>query len=129
MIVVDSSVWIDFFNGVSTPEVEQLDRLLGLTPLVVGDLILVEVVQGFRHERDVATARRLFHSMALLPMLGVHNAWKTAENYRKLRSKGITVRKTIDGIIATACMEAQLPLLFSDRDFLPYVHYLGLEAA
>lgn len=129
MIVVDSSVWIDFFNGVSTPEVERLDRLLGLTPLVVGDLILVEVVQGFRHERDVATARRLFHSMALLPMLGVHNAWKTAENYRKLRSKGITVRKTIDGIIATACMEAQLPLLFSDRDFLPYVQYLGLEAA
>ena len=129
MIVVDSSVWIDFFNGVSTPEVERLDRLLGLTPLVVGDLILVEVVQGFRHERDVATARRLFHSMALLPMLGVHNAWKTAENYRKLRSKGITVRKTIDGIIATACMEAQLPLLFSDRDFQPYVQYLGLEAA
>jgi len=129
VIVVDSSVWIDFFNGVSTPEVERLDRLLGVTPLVVGDLILVEVVQGFRHERDVATARRLFHSMALLPMLGVHNAWKTAENYRKLRSKGITVRKTIDGIIATACMEAQLLLLFSDRDFLPYVHYLGLEAA
>ncbi len=129
MIVVDSSVWINFFNGVSTPEVERLDGLLGVTPLVVGDLILVEVVQGFRHERDVATARRLFHAMALLPMLGVHNAWKTAENYRKLRSKGITVRKTIDGIIATACMEAQLPLLFSDRDFLPYVQYLGLEAA
>lgn len=121
--------WIDFFNGVSTPEVERLDRLLGVTPLVVGDLILVDVVQGFRHERDVATARRLFHEMALLPMLGVHNAWKTAENVRKLRSKGITVRKTIDGIIATACMEAQLPLLFSDRDFLPYVQYLGLEAA
>jgi predicted nucleic acid-binding protein len=129
VIVVDSAVWIDFFNGVSTPEVERLDGLLGVTPLVVGDLILVEVVQGFRHERDVATARRLFHAMALLPMLGVHIAWKTAENVRKLRSKGITVRKTIDGIIATACMEAQLPLLFSDRDFLPYVQYLGLEAA
>ena len=121
--------WIDFFNGVSTPEVERLDRLLGVTPLVVGDLILVEVVQGFRHEQHVATARRLFHAMALLPMLGVHNAWKTAENDRQLRSKGITVRKTIDGIIATACMEAQLPLLFSDRDFRPYVQYLGLEAA
>lgn len=97
MIVVDSSVWINFFNGVSTPEVERLDGLLGVTPLVVGDLILVEVVQGFRHERDVATARRLFHAMALLPMLGVHNAWKTAENYRKLRSKGITVRKRSTG--------------------------------
>ena len=129
MIVVDSSVWIDFFNGVSTPEVERLDRLLGVTPLVVGDLILVEVVQGFRHERDVATAGRLFTSLALLPMLGAHNAWKAAENYRKLRSKGITVRKTIDGIIATACLEANLPLLFSDRDVLPYVNHLGLEAA
>ena len=108
---------------------DRLDGLLGVTPLVVGDLILVEVVQGFRHERDVATARRLFHAMALLPMLGVHNPWKTPENDRKLRSKGITVRKTIDGIMAMACMETQLPLLFSDCDFLPYVRYLGLEAA
>jgi predicted nucleic acid-binding protein len=129
VIVVDSSVWIDFFNGVSTPEVERLDGLLGVTPLVIGDLILVEVMQGFRNERDVATARQLFRSLALLPMLGGSNAWKAAENYRQLRSRGITVRKTIDGIIATACIEANLPLLFSDRDFVPYVEHLGLEAA
>ncbi|MCP9808650.1 VapC toxin family PIN domain ribonuclease [Cyanobium sp. HWJ4-Hawea] len=108
---------------------DRLDRFLGVTPLVVGDLILVEVVQGFRHERDVATARKLFRSLALLPMLGAHNAWKTANNYRKLRSMGITVRKTTDAIIATACMEAGLPLLFSDRDFIPYVKHLGLEVA
>ncbi len=129
MIVVDSSVWIDFFNGANTPEVERLDGLLGLTPLAIGDLILVEVMQGFRTERDVATARQLFRSLALLPMLGGNNAWKVAENYRQLRRKGITVRKTIDGIIATACIEANLPLLFSDRDFQPYVEHLGLEAA
>ena len=129
MIVVDSSVWIDFFNGVSTPEVERLDGLLGVTPLAIGDLILVEVMQGFRSERDVATARQLFRSLALLPMLGGSNAWKAANNYRQLRRKGITVRKTIDGIIATACIEANLPLLFSDRDFQPYVEHLGLEAA
>lgn len=129
MIVVDSSVWIDFFNGVSTPEVERLDGLLGVTPLAVGDLILVEVMQGFRSEKDVATARQLFRSLALVPMLGSRNAWKAAENYRKLRSRGITVRKTIDGIIATACIEANLPLLFSDRDFQPYVEHLGLEPA
>ena len=129
MIVVDSSVWIDFFNGVSSPEVERLDGLLGVTPLAIGDLILVEVIQGFRNERDVATARQLFRSLALLPMLGGSNAWKAAENYRQLRSRGITVRKTIDGIIATACIEANLPLLFSDRDFVPYVEHLGLEAA
>lgn len=129
MIVVDSSVWIDFFNGVSTPEVDRLDALLGVTPLAIGDLILVEVMQGFRNERDVATARQLFRSLALLTMLGSSNPWKAADNYRQLRRKGITVRKTIDGIIATACIEANLPLLFSDRDFQPYVEHLGLEAA
>ena len=129
MIVVDSSVWIDFFNGVSTPEVDRLDALLGVTPLAIGDLILVEVIQGFRNERDVATARQLFRSLALLPLLGGSNPWKAAENYRQLRRKGITVRKTIDGIIATACIEANLPLLFSDRDFQPYVEHLGLVAA
>jgi len=129
VIVVDSSVWIDFFNGVNTPEVERLDGLLGVTPLAIGDLILVEVMQGFRTERDVATARQLFRSLALLPMLGGNNGWKAAEHYRELRRKGITVRKTIDGIIATSCIEANLPLLFSDRDFQPYVEHLGLEAA
>jgi predicted nucleic acid-binding protein len=129
VIVVDSSVWIDFFNGVSTPEVERLDGLLGVTPLAIGDLILVEVLQGFRSEQDVATARQLFRSLALLPMLGGSNPWKAAENVRQLRRQGITVRKTIDGIIATACIEANLPLLFSDRDFQPYVEHLGLEAA
>jgi predicted nucleic acid-binding protein len=129
VIVVDSSVWIDFFNGVSTPEVDRLDALLGETPLAIGDLILVEVLQGFRHERDVATARQLFRSLALLPLLEGSNPWKAAENYSQLRRKGITVRKTIDGIIATACIEANLPLLFSDRDFQPYVEHLGLVAA
>lgn len=129
MIVVDSSVWIDFFNGVSTTEVERLDGLLGVTPIAIGDLILVEVLQSFRNEEDVATARQLFRSLAPLPMLGARNAWKAAENYRDLRRRGITVRKTIDGIIATACIEANLPLLFCDRDFLPYVEHLGLEAA
>ena len=129
MIVVDSSVWIDFFNGVCTPEVERLDGLLGVIPVAIGDLILVEVVQGFRNEQDVATARQLFRSLVPLPMLGARNAWKSAENYRELRHRGITVRKTIDGIIATACIEANLPLLFSDRDFQPYVEHLGLEAA
>jgi predicted nucleic acid-binding protein len=129
VIVVDSSVWIDFFHGVSTPEVKRLDGLLGLTPLAIGDLVLVEVMQGFRTDQDVATARQLFRSLALLPMLGGSNAWKAAENYRQLRRKGITVRKTIDGIIATACIEANLPLLFSDRDFRPYVEHLGLEVA
>jgi len=129
VIVVDSSVWIDFFNGAQTSEVERLDAVLGITPVAVGDLIVVEVLQGFRSDRDVVAARQLFRSLPLLAMLGPQNAYKAAKNYRALRSRGITVRKTIDGIIATACIEANLPLLFSDRDFLPYVEYLGLEAA
>ena len=129
MIVVDSSVWIDFFNGAETHEVERLDALLGVTPVAVGDLILVEVLQAFRSDRDVVAARQLFRSMPLIAMLGPQNAYKAAENYRAQRSRGITVRKTIDAIIATACIEANLPLLFSDRDFLPYVEHLGLEAA
>jgi hypothetical protein len=78
VIVVDSSVWIDFFTAVSTPEVERLDGLLGVTPVAIGDLILVEVVQGFRLEKDVAMARQLFRSLAPLPMLGARNAWKAA---------------------------------------------------
>lgn len=128
MVVVDSSVWIDFFNGHCTPAVERLDALLGVQPIVVGDVILVEVLQGFRSEEDLATARQLFRSIPVLDMVGKANAFKAAENYRRLRQQGITVRKTIDGIIATACIEANLPLLFSDRDFQPYVDHLGLEA-
>ena len=113
----------------STPEVERLDALLGSSPVAIGDLILVEVLQGFRNDRDLAMARQLFRAMPLLTMVGAQNAYKAAENYRTLRSCGITVRKTIDGIIATACIEATVPLLFSDRDFRPYVEHLGLEAA
>ena len=108
-----------------------------MTPLAIGDLILVEVLQGFRQEKDVATARQLFRSLAVLPLLEGSNPWKAAENYRQLRSRGITVRRTIDGIIATACncfaeafgYEANLPLLFSDRNFMPYVEHLALVAA
>ena len=116
---------------------DRLDALLGVTPLAIGDLILVEVLQGFRQEKDVITPRQLFRSLAVLPLLEGRNPWKAVENYRQLRRRGITLRKTIDGIIATACnccaeafgYEANLPLLFSDRDFMPYVEHLGLVAA
>lgn len=121
-------MWIDYFNGRSSPEVERLDGLLGVQPVAVGDVILVEVLQGFRSEQDLATARQLFRSIPVLEMLGKTNGFKAAENYRRLRQKWIRVRKTIDGIIATACIEANLPLLFSDRDFHPCVEHLGLEA-
>ncbi|MCG7868874.1 MAG: PIN domain nuclease [Candidatus Thiodiazotropha taylori] len=129
MIVVDSSVLIDFFSGDDTPEAENLDRTLGIKPVAIGDLILTEVLQGFRHDKDYKAARRVFDDVTIFDMLGVQMAIKSAENFRALRKKGITVRKTADVIIATFCIEQKLPLLFSDKDFKPFVKHLGLAEA
>jgi predicted nucleic acid-binding protein len=102
MIVVDTSVWIDHFNGRWTPEVAILDRLLGTESLLIGDLILVEVLQGFRLEADFRRAQRLLGAFEFSPMVGLRVA--SARNYRILRTLGVTVRKTIDVIIGTFCM-------------------------
>jgi len=127
MILVDSSVWIDYFNGRRTPQSDLLDGLLGREPLVVGDLILTEVLQGFKRDRDFNQARRLLDSLAFVEMLGKDQAVYSAQNYRVLRGKGVTVRKTVDVIIGTFCIAHNLPLLHSDRDFDPMVQYLGLR--
>ena len=126
MIVVDSSVWIDYFNGLESPQVDKLDNLLGNKPVAVGDLILTEVLQGFKSDKDFQTARAAFEEVTVFEMLGIPMAIKSAENYRNLRKKGFTVRKTADVIIATYCIDQNLPLLFSDRDFKPFVTHLGL---
>ncbi|MBD2294821.1 PIN domain nuclease [Anabaena sphaerica FACHB-251] len=126
MILVDSSVWIDYFNGRETPETNKLDTLLGVEPLAIGDLILTEVLQGFRSDRDYQTAKELLTSLTIFEMLGVDLALKSVDNYRFLRKRGITIRKTADVNIATFCIESQNPLLFSDKDFLPFVQHLGL---
>jgi predicted nucleic acid-binding protein len=128
MIIVDSSVWIDYFNGRDIPEVATLDRLLETELLAIGDLILVEVLQGFRQDKDYRTAKRLLTSLTVFEMLGAEMAIKSADNFRDLRKKGITVRKTIDVAIATFCIEHGHELLFSDKDFAPFVEYLGLMA-
>lgn len=128
MILVDSSVWIDYFNGQNTPAVEQLDQLLVNRPLGIGDLILVEVLQGFRQDADYEVAKQLLTSLTVFPLVSLDLAIKGAENFRYLRKRGITVRKTIDVVIATFCTEANHALLFSDRDFIPFVQHLGLEA-
>ncbi len=128
MIVVDSSVWIDYFNGISSPEVERLDDTIAADLIVVGDLVLTEVLQGFRSDADFETARSALGAFDVVPMLGYDLAIRTAENYRTLRARGVTVRKTIDMIIGTFCIERGLPLLFSDRDFQPLVDHLGLKA-
>ncbi len=129
MIVVDSSVWIDYFSGKKTPAAEKLDSLLGDTPVAAGDLMLVEVLQGFRTDSDFATARELMMSLTVVNMLNTSIALRSAANFRTLRKRGITVRKTIDTIIATYCIENNFPLLYSDRDFQPFRQHLSLQSA
>jgi predicted nucleic acid-binding protein len=129
VIVVDSSVWIDYFNGVSSAEVERLDNTIGADLIVVGDLVLTEVLQGFRSDADFVAAQSALEAFDVIPMLGYDLAIRTAENYRTLRARGVTVRKTVDMIIGTFCIERGLPLLFSDREFQPLVDHLGLQVA
>jgi predicted nucleic acid-binding protein len=129
MIVVDSSVWIDYFTGTDNKQANTLDNILGLKPVAIGDLILTEVLQGFRQDKDYKAARKLFEDVTIFDMLGTEMALKSADNFRALRKKGITVRKTADVIIASFCIDRKLPLLFSDRDFKPFVKHLGLEEA
>ena len=129
MILVDSSVWIDYFRGATTPQAEKLDALLGTEPVVTGDLILTEVLQGFVSDRDFNQARKLLDSLDIIDLGGRDIAIQAARNFRVLRGLGVTVRKTIDTIIATRCIESRLTLLYSDRDFDPFVTHLGLSSA
>ena len=127
MIVVDSSVWIDYFNGKKTPQTNWLDSSLGNIPIIVGDLILTEVLQGFQNDKDFKVARDLFLEMPIMEMGGRDLSIQSALNYRALRKKGATVRKTIDVMIGTFCIHYRLPLLHDDRDFDPMVKFLGLK--
>ena len=127
MILVDSSVWIDYFNGNKTPQTGWLDASLGNTPIIMGDLILTEVLQGFQNNRDFRIARDLLLRLAFMPMGGQTLALESATNYRLLRRKGVTVRKTIDVMIGTFCIHYRLPLLHDDKDFDPMVKFLGLK--
>ena len=129
MILVDSSVWIDYFRGVATRQAEMLDSLLGSEPVVTGDLILAEVLQGFVSDRDFNQAKKLLISLAVIDLGGKGIAIQAAKNFRLLRALGVTVRKTIDTVIATRCIESDFKLLYSDRDFDPFVQHLGLRSA
>ncbi|HEY5980471.1 MAG TPA: PIN domain nuclease [Microlunatus sp.] len=129
MIVVDSSVWIDYFNGTDHPQTDRLDALLSTDLIVVGDVILTEVLQGFRRNEDFTRARDALLAFTQRSMLGTGRALRAAENHRTLRRRGYTVRKTIDTLIATYCLDHDLALLFTDRDFRPFVDCLGLRPA
>jgi predicted nucleic acid-binding protein len=129
MILVDSSVWIDFFNGVENAETDKLNEVLGLEEVVIGDLILAEVLQGFRSDKDFKVAKDVLTSLTVHDLIGKELAIKSANNFRKLRKTGITIRKTADVIIATYCIENKIPLLFTDKDFVPFVDNLRLKSA
>jgi predicted nucleic acid-binding protein len=129
MILVDASVWIDYFRNAETPQVAILDSLFGRSRLAVGDLIAAEVLQGVRDPREFKQVKATLDAFAHIDLVGYALAVKASENYRLLRSKGITIRKTIDTLIATRCIEDNLTLLHADRDFLPFELHLGLKVA
>lgn len=128
-IMVDTSVWIEFFRGMESPEVERLIHYIEHNERIfTGDLILAELLQGIRTKRELDAIEKAFQAFLIVDMVGVANARQSAAHYRTLRTQGITIRKTIDCLIATWCIQNQVPLLHADRDFQPFVR-LGLVEA
>jgi predicted nucleic acid-binding protein len=126
VIVVDSSVWIDFLNGRDAPHVRRLRALLGSEEIVVGDLMVCEVLQGLESERAAREVESLLRRFEIVPMVGHEIAVRAASHFRSLRRHGITIRKTIDLLIGTWCIENRRPLLHNDGDFRPMARHLGL---
>ncbi len=128
MILVDTSVWIDYFNGKENKHTDTLDAHLEGDTVAMGDLIFLEILQGFRNDKDYKQAKATLQSLGQYEMFNSELALKCADNYRKLRKKGITIRRSTDVMIATFCIENKLPLLFSDRDFMPFVEHLKMKS-
>lgn len=126
MILVDTSVWIDYFNGVQNQHTDTLDAGIIEGTVAMGDLIFLEILQGIRNDRDYRLTKQTLLTLERHEMFGEGMPEKCAENYRALRKKGITIRKTTDVIIASFCIEQRMSLLFLDRDFIPFVDHLGL---
>ena len=130
MTLVDSSVWIDLFADRDTPQTRKLRELAAdRQPILVGDLVLTEVLQGTRDEREFALRLIELSLFDQIRIADSVSAAQAARNYRHLRGLGITVRKTVDTLIATRCILDNIPLLFADRDFLPFVRHLNLRSA
>ncbi len=126
MVIIDTSIWVDYLHGAGTPQVEWLERELGRQRLGVIDLIVCEVLQGIRDDGDFADMRRALQKLQIFTSGGLDLAIGSAENYRRLRAQGLTVRKTIDCLIATYCLLHNHTLLHNDRDFDPFEQVLGL---
>jgi predicted nucleic acid-binding protein len=127
MIVADTSVWIDYLRGIDAPHTNALDDELQNNRIITGDLIITEFLQGFRNEKDYSEAKNIMDALEYRDFVGRDIALKAAQNFRILRTSGITVRKTIAVIIATFCIENNFPLIHNDRDFDPMEQYLGLK--
>lgn len=126
MILVDTSVWIDYLNGVQSEHTDTLDAGIVEGTVAMGDLIFVEILQGIRNDHEYRLTRQTLLTLGRFEMFGKGMPEECADNYRTLRKKGITIRKTTDVIIATFCIKQRMPLLFIDRDFIPFVDHLGL---
>jgi len=129
MILVDTSVWIDYFNNVKSHHCNTLDLALVNGTAAIGDIIFLEILQGFKSDKDYKNTKSQLSKLDQYEMFGQHMVELCAENYRSLRKKGITIRGTADVIIATFCIENKLPLLFKDKDFIPFVRHSGLQPA
>lgn len=127
MIVADTSAWIDYVRGIDAPHTNLLDYELDHNRIITGDLIITEFLQGFRSEKDYQAAKEIIESLEYHDLSGKKIALQSAQNFRILRKKGITVRKTIDLMIATFCIENGFELLHNDRDFDPMENILGLQ--
>jgi predicted nucleic acid-binding protein len=128
MILVDTSVWIDYFNGIENKYTDALDAHLDGDTVAMGDLIFLEILQGFRDDKDYRQAKTTLQALGQYEMFNSELALKCADNYRQLRKKGITIRRTTDVMIATFCIANKLPLMFSDRDFIPFVEHLRMKS-
>ena len=126
MILADTSIWIDFFNGKITPETNMLDKALAEGNVIIGDLILLEVLQGIKNDNEYKKTLKALETLDSFELFGKTMVLDCAKNFRKLRKKGLTIRKTADLIIATFCIKNKIPLLYSDRDFIPFSKHLGL---
>jgi len=129
LILVDSSVWIEFFRAKASPQTARLESLLGTQPVAIGDLMRVEGLQGCGSDHEFQRMKRVMDPVRVVELCGRELAVQAARNYRALRTRGITVRSTLDTILATRCIEDNVPLLYSDRDFQPFVQHLGLRSA
>lgn len=128
MILVDSSVWIDYVNGKVNAQTDFLHKSLGTEIICTGDLIMTEVLQGFTSDKSFSEALEFFEELHFFHLGGKELALASAENFRLLRKKGVTIRKTIDSVIATFCIKTEIELLHNDKDFDPFVVHLGLKS-